>query len=189
MARPDDKKWKGAKGAAISLENDPKVQFLDQNATPRTTSLFYEHQREGLEPMYTLRPYPINGIPSLRQAYMAERDLTGYIFAEKYLYNYKHFIRLKSSKVIGAHIAEWEEELEILIRAESVSNLIKLAQEEGNLGMQAAKFIASKGYDKAGKGRPSKEDINKEAKRQVRLKEEVASARERIKLKSKESSS
>lgn len=182
MARRDNKNWRGAKGVGVTLDNDPKAHLLDANNRVRTASLFYEFQNHKFPPIYTLRPYPVGDLPSLRILYMQERDLTGYIFAEKYLYDYKHLEKLKATKIIGAYFSEWERELEILIRAEAVSNLIKQAAEGGPLGLQAAKFIASKGYEKEGKGRPTKKDIEAETKKQVKLKQDINDARDRIRL-------
>ena len=173
--------WKGAEGLEKSLAQDPKGYMLDGKGKPRTTSLFYEWNTTDMKPLYTLRPYEFEGLPSIKQLYMAERDLTGYIFANKHLYDYEHFLKIKKGKILGEYFNKWEEELELLIRAEAVSNLVKMSETEGALGLQAAKFVSAKGWDKAGKGRPTKEDIAKEAKKEVRLKNEILAARQRVK--------
>lgn len=172
--------WKGNEGLKKSLAQDPKSKFLDTKGRPRTGSLFHETNTTSSEPMYTLKPYDFDDCLSLKVLYMECRDLTGYLFAEKHLYNYKHFQRLRANKQFAEHFNDWEEELEVLIRAEAVHKMIEFSGAEGNMGLQAAKFIAQKGWDVKGKGRPSKEQVTAEARKQARIKEDILADRKRI---------
>jgi hypothetical protein len=178
----DKEEWKGFDAAKKSVAQDPKSRFLDSLGKTRTASLFVEKNVTSMEPMYTLRPFEYEGCPSLKKLYLEERDLTGYIFAEKHLYDYKHYLRLRANKALAPYFDEWEQELEILIRAESVQNLITMTNDKGNLGLQASKFIAAKGWESNGKGRPTKAQVEAETKKQAKIKDRVREARERIKL-------
>lgn len=184
-----DNEYKGQDGLEKSLAQDPKKHFLDSRGCLRTASLFYEtNTTTDYKPIYTLRPYEFEGLPSLKQLYLAEMDTTEYLFATKYLYDYAHWQKIKNNKIIFSHMKDWEEELEIKIRAEAVKQLQTMSKDTGNLGLQAAKFIASKGWEKNGKGRPSKEDIAKEAKKSAGIQKEIADDFSRIRLRNRNES-
>lgn len=173
--------FRGIESLKKSLAQDPKKQFLDQRGQVRTQSLFFETNTTDFEPMYTLRPYDLDGLPSLKRLYIECRDLTGYLFAEKYLYDYKHLQRLKNAKQFAHHLDEWEEELNILMEAEAIQNLVVTSKTPGPQGLQAAKFLAQKGWQSGTKGRPKKEDVQKEVKRQANKRKDLEEAKARIK--------
>lgn len=173
--------YKGQDGLDKSLAQDPKRHLLDGRGCVRTTSLFYETNTiKTLEPIYTLRPYDFEGLLSLKRLYLEEMDSTEYIFANKYMYDYKHWRKVKRNKHIQKYIKDWEEELEVKIRAEAVMQLQKMSKDSGNLGLQAAKFVAQKGWDKAGKGRPSKEEVTAEVRKSARIQQETTEDWNRI---------
>lgn len=179
MARDEDN-WKGYDGMMKSLAQDPKKQFLDGRGVPRTSSLFYEHNKTQLPTMFTLRAYDFEGVPSLKRLYLEEADLVGYNFAAKHLYSWAHWEKLRNNKVLGAEIDAWERELTLKIQSEAIEKVLAQANEPGATGLAAAKFIATKGWDKPTKGRPKKADIQAEARKAVVLKDQIKEAKARI---------
>ncbi len=153
---------------------DPKRHFLGAKMKMRTHNLFVEHCFDkDLKPLYTLKDFTYRGYPSLKKLYLEERDPTGYLFSHKYLYNYEHLLILKATKMIGHHIEAWERELEMLLEAENLQRLSEMAASTNPKyvaqSTSAAKFLASKGWRKDKKGRPSKSEVDGERKRQAEV--------------------
>jgi hypothetical protein len=80
-------------------------------------------------------------------------------------------LRLCENKVIRKHIDEWRDELEVKLRSKGVREVLKSAI-AGNY--QAAKFLADRGWDTRGAGRPSKADIEHEKKIQAAITDEYS---------------
>jgi len=133
-------------------------KFKDKMKRWRTLSLFRE---TALQP----RDNVLYTFEEARKLYIECGDPTGYKFATTYLGGWKHFNNLKGSAIIAAKIEEWEDELEIKLRADAVGNMIKLA--EGDKGYQANKFLVDGGWLKKGAGRPTKEAKRKAIKQHI----------------------
>lgn len=115
---------------------------------------------DGEDKLYKGKTYP-----SLKRLYLEHGDPKEYSFARKYLYDWNHWQRLCKNAIVGKHIKDWRAELELSLVSEGVSALIDLALNEKSY--QAAKYLADRGWDKEKVGRPSKEDIDGELKRQA----------------------
>lgn len=143
-----------------------KSKFIDSNGNPMTQSLFLEINYNTDYAVYTLKDYDhtYNGkvYPSLKKLYLAEEDPTEYLFANKYLLGWNHWMRICDNKVLSRYISNWREELEIKLRAMAVRALRDMCQSE-NGNFQAAKFLADRGWDKNKVGRPSKAELEKRA--------------------------
>jgi hypothetical protein len=143
-----------------------RVKLLDNAGRPLTQALFLELGYSEPYAMYTLKEqdHTWNGklYPSIKKLYIEADDPTEYAFATKYFLSWSHWKRLVENKVIGRYIAEWREELEIKLRSQAIRDIQNLcASENGNY--QAAKFLADRGWDKRGAGRPSKQEEEKRA--------------------------
>lgn len=102
-----------------------------------------------------------------KDLYIAERDVTGYQFAKKHLGGWVHFKALKNSPRLKPIIAEWQEELEVLLRCEAITKIIDLSKTDK--GYQAAKFLSDRGYVEKQVGRRTKDEIEKRAKIDAQL--------------------
>ena len=143
-------------------------QIKSANGKPRTKSLFYELSYDDpSEALFTLkeRDIEVRGQPmlSLQQLYvsMVPSDPTEYEFANKYLGGWKHWQRLQKCFPLKPFIKEWRAELEVKLRSEGIAAQRKLAA-KGNVN--AAKWLAEKGWDKRKAGTPSKAEIEGERK-------------------------
>lgn len=140
-----------------------KSKLVDTMGRPLTQSLFLEIGYSDYA-VYTLKEYdyPYKGkhYPSLKKLYIAEEDPTEYAFAEKHLLGWQHWKRLCENKVLGRHIEEWREELELKIRSQAIRDMVNMCANEGG-NYSAAKFLADRGWDKRAPGRPSKAEQEK----------------------------
>ncbi len=142
------------------LRHDYKDKFKDSQNRWRTKSLFWNIA-------LTPKEHVLFTFEEARILFLETNDPTGYRFAVDHLGGWKHFLLIKQSPVIGDKIAEWEEELEIKLRSESVRNMMKLSQ--GDKGYQANKFLIDGGWIQKKAGRPTKEAIKKNHKMQQNM--------------------
>jgi hypothetical protein len=148
--------------------------MLDGMGRFRTQSLFLE-LGYAEEALFTLKDFDHewNGkiYPSLKRLYLEMADPTEYAFATEYLLNWRHWQRICENKVLGRHIDEWRDELEVKLRSKAILDAIHAAK-DGNF--QAAKWVADRGWSTKGRGRPSKEEVERETKIQARISDEYS---------------
>ncbi len=153
---PDKSKFKDEKGRYI-------VQGLFLEIHYNTDLAYYT--LDGEDKMYKGKLYK-----SLKKLYLKEQDLNEWSFATKYLYDWPHWKRLCGNALLKRHIEQWREELALKARSEGIATLLHLATNENSY--QAAKWLADEGWVKRGRGRPSKAEIENEAKRRAAIEEE-----------------
>ena len=153
-----------------------KNKLRDGRGRPLTQSLFLEVGYNTDFAVYTQKDedYEYNGVvyPSLKKLYLAHEDPTEYDFACTYLLGWEHWQRICRNKMFKKMVENWREELELKLRSQAVRDIIELST--GDKGFQAAKWLADKGWDKRGAGRPSKEDIERETAVQSKLDQEYS---------------
>ena len=106
--------------------------------------------------------YIIYTLSEARDLFIECNDPTGYIFSKKYLGGYQHWLALKESPAVAPHILQWEEELEIKLRAEALQNIYN--DSCGEKSYQASKYLVEGGWKPKTMGRPSRAAIQKEAR-------------------------
>ena len=122
-----------------------------------TTGLFHETAtKEGTA---------IMSLDEGRKRFVELGDMTGYLFATKYLGGYPHWKALEASS-FSSHIEDWREELEVKLRCESLS---RIADEASHGHFQANKFLADRGWETRGAGRPTREEVKKNVARESRV--------------------
>ena len=146
-------------------------------AQPQTKGLFYEttlpEERPVFGTKWTLKEKDLvadgKTYISMKRVYLEMEDVTEYDFAMAALGSYKHWERLVESPIIRRHIDQWRKELNLKLKARAMKSIIKAATEDEKLSFQAMKYLADNEYiDKKNKrGRPSKEEINAELKKEV----------------------
>lgn len=149
-----------------------KAIMKDTMGRPLTQSLFLEPNYNAEYAYYTLdgedKEYKGRVYPSLKRLYLEMEDPTEYEFATTYLIDWPHWKRICSNAILFRHVEEWREELELKLRSIGIRQMLDLAADNA----QAAKFLAEKGWDKQGAGRPKKERAESERRVQDRLAEE-----------------
>lgn len=144
--------------------------LVGKNGNYLTESLFFETNRDrrAYKPLFTLKPQEHKGLPSLKEIYLSYRDPTEYKFAREVLGSWQHWELLTSLSWFKPHVDEWRKELMVSLRAEAADAALGVLRDPGaqaSTKMQAARFIADKGWDeKPTKGRPKKEDVRREAR-------------------------
>lgn len=150
-----------------------KDQLKDTMGRPLTQSLFIEFGYNLQYALFTLNDedkiYQEKVYPSLKKLYLEIGDPTEYQFAKQCLLGWRHWVRICENKLFKPFLAEWRDELEVSLRSEGVLSV--MSQSENNF--QAAKWIADKGWDKKGVGRPTKADKSREASIKDRLGDEL----------------
>lgn len=159
-----------------------KSKLKDTQGRPLTQSLFLELGYNTKYAIFTLgdedRTYKGKDYISLKKRFLEMEDVTEYVFANMYLLNWDHWQRLNANKLLTAHFEKWRYELELSIRASAIQAII--SESSGEKGFQAAKWLASKGWDKRGPGRPSKEQIVHERAIQNSIEDEFVRDAERM---------
>lgn len=152
-----------------------KAQMLDTSGRPITQSMFLEIGYSEAA-IYTFKDqdhtYEGKVYPSLKRLYLLEEDPTEYEFSNKYLLGWRHWNRLCENKLIRKEIDEWRIELEMKLRSRAVKEMIKSAEKGG---VQASKWLADRGWEQRGAGRPSKVDIASEKVLMARVDSEYSS--------------
>lgn len=141
----------------LSLMKDKQNRLI-------TKGMFIETATDDRFVQYTLKDWHWQVgdkvYPSLKQLFLHVEDPTGYFFANKYLYNFPHWERIKDNKEIGAWLDGWQEELEVKLQAQAIEDMKVLsASDQGNFS--ASKFLAKREYNMRQAGRPSKAEKEK----------------------------
>lgn len=153
-----------------------KDAMIDTKGAPITQGLFLETSYGNPENViYTLKSrdhvYKGKTLPSIKRLFLQMEDITEYEFAYEYFLDWDHWQRIKANKLVAKHIEGWGDELEIKMRC----NAIRRIQESSDDGsFQASKFLADRGWEKRGAGRPSKSEVEREEKIQERIDDEFA---------------
>lgn len=104
---------------------------------------------------------------SLKRLFLEHDDPTEYTFAKEVLGGWAHWKVLQKQKDVANLLKDWREEKEIALRSDAIVKMIDMASEEG-ASFQTVKWVTDAGWaPKQTKGRPTKEQINKEAKRKA----------------------
>lgn len=146
-----------------------KSKFKDSNGRYLVQGVFLEDRYDPEMATYTFagedKDYKGKIFPSLKRLYLEEGDPTEYLFATKYLYDWNHWKRMCNNAVCKKHIEEWRSELELSLMADGIQSIIQAATSDGHF--QASKYLADRGWDVKGRGRPSKEELEGELKKRA----------------------
>lgn len=160
-----------------------KEQMVDSTGRPLTQSLFLELGYSAAA-IYTLKEdhYEYNGrlYPSVKRLYVETNDPTEYEFARQFFLGWKHWQRISDNKAIKPYVDEWREELEVKLRSLAVKRVI--AHSASPTGLQAAKWLADRGWSTRGAGRPTKAEIEGEKARHIKIEDEYSADVSRLQL-------
>jgi hypothetical protein len=165
--------------------------FLDTRGVSLTKGLFWEFEygqrKRGVnyyKPIYNLREYDHHETYSLKKLYLELMDPTEYQVASQLFYSWKHWQKLCETEWFKEHVEAWRSELEIKLTSEAYHTIAQQAAVGGKDAVPAAKYLAERGWEKKKKGRPSKEEVAGERKKQAGLRKVVDNDAERIGIKS-----
>lgn len=153
--------------AEEALTENPFVIHTGQR---KLKALFFETTgADKSSVVYTLKDRDHEGYPSLYKLYMACDDITEYVFATTYLDSWEHWEMLCQCTWFKPYIARWRRELELRAKAKALKNIQTLAADPTSKEFhQANKFLVTGGWKEAsptkGRGRPSKEEVQKAAR-------------------------
>lgn len=149
-----------------------KSKFKDPMGRPLTQSLFLEPVYNTDYAFYTLddddKTYKGKIYYSLKKLYLDMEDPIEYEFATTYLLGWNHWKKICNNAILDRHISEWRDELELKLMSAGVSSML----EQSDQNMQAAKWLAERGWSKRGAGRPKKEEMERDRQLHDRLDEE-----------------
>ena len=161
-----------------------------------TTSLFYERTR-AKDGDLSLCLFSIDGrekvnqsdgssLINARKTFVELEDPTGYKWAEQYLESYDHFTRFLAASWFVEELDKWKEEIRIRLQSKSIDLVHKLLYDEDapeGTRLSAAKYLAEEGWTKKqSKGRPSKQAVKAELKRETAKQKALREDAERIGL-------
>lgn len=159
----------------------------------QTKGLFYEttlpDERPEFGTSWTLKEKDLivgdKTYKSMKRVYLDMEDVTEYDFAMATLNSYKHWERLVESPIIRKHIDQWRKELNLKLKARAMKAIINAATVDEKSSFQAMKYLADNEYldKKAKRGRPSKEEVSAELRREVEINKTFKDDAERIGLK------
>lgn len=159
----------------------------------QTKALFFEttlpEYRIEMEPEWTLKErdhlaHDGKTYRSMKKIYIEMEDVTEYEFALATLGSFTHWETLCKSPWFKEHIDQWRKELNLKMKAKGMRSIIGAATTAENLSFQAMKYLADNQYiDKGSKrGRPSKEDVKAELKKETEANRVFRDDAERIGL-------
>lgn len=165
--------------------------FKDGKGRWLTIALFWEYRASSEEnvALFCLkdddhvdddgRPYV-----SLKKRYMSYNHIPLYEheFACAELGGWEHWERLQANKYIRGEIDAWRREYDIMLRCRSVKAIMETASLKDARGLQAARWLAEKGYVDKRPGRVSKDELAREAAISLAAKETLADDMKRLGL-------
>lgn len=174
-------------GSDILAQIGPDIfkSFKDSQGRFRTLSLFREEKHDSYPAFFTLKPYDIDGYPSLYKKYMDIADPTEYQVAIQLFGSWAHWQQLASTKWFREYLDDWRKELQVKLDSQRYHEMVtNIADPKTTVA--ATKWLADRygtGEDKASKrGRPSKEEVANNMKRLTREKQDTSEDAARIGL-------
>lgn len=159
--------------------------FKDNTGRYRTRSLFREYEVKGYEALFTLASEDKDGYISLKRKYLEIADPTEYKFSLSVFgpNGWEHWTKLKGLAFLKPSVERWREELDVLLSSQVTSGMQKAAK---GGSVPALKWLADKGWSTkpapSKKGRPTKEEVERELKAALRTQDYLDEDAERLGL-------
>jgi|SRR6478609_834378 len=170
MRTLDKQPYKGASGAWLT-----EALFFDRMA-PKPQDQW------PVKPLFTLFDRR-DGYRCACDDFIALEDPTGYLWAMTYLGDYNHWERLMRTPWFPEVFEEWRRRLAIKQQSEAIAKIRAISETSGPQALAAAKYLAEQGWlPKATKGRPTKEQVAAELKKETKVQQELLDDADRIGL-------
>jgi len=150
-----------------------------------TQGLFLEVSQTPASILYTLqtwdKAYKGKPVLSLHKLYVEMEDIAEFDFANKYFGNYEHWLRIKCKVFFKPYYTAMVKELNAKLRSRSMKTMLQQVA-DGTATQATLKFLANYEYDVIkGAGRPSKQHVENEVKKEAKLHTIYSNDLERIK--------
>lgn len=149
-----------------------KPLFKNAMGTRFLRELFYETTNaDKSNVVYTLKNEDHEGYPSLYRIYMTYEDPTEYTFAIDNLADWEHWERLLECSWFKEYVTKWRREAEIRQKSKALARVLEESRSGSKEALNANKYLLEKRWvekDSPARGRPSKEEIKKEAEKELR---------------------
>jgi hypothetical protein len=139
-------------------------------------------------PVFTLKDRNLvkDGITywSIKNLYFSYDHVPGfeYQFAKDVFGSWEHWqLLVESGDLVREYIEAWRDEMTIRLQARALESLFKTALFEGSKGTPAARYLADRGWE-VKRGRPSKDEVEREKKIAAGVHDEVQKDIERLGL-------
>ncbi len=160
-----------------------QTSLRDSRGRFRTQSLFFEMHTGGPDTaVYTLKARDHNGLPSARQLYLECGDPTEWQAAYTLLGGWQHWQRLCKVAWFKPYLTEWREALEVKLRSQGIQQIAAIAGGKSPGALQAARWMAERGWEPKKTGRPTKAEKEAELKKQAMIDDEVDEDLSRISI-------
>ena len=164
-------------------------KYLDTQGRFRTISLFVEYgYNEKYPPIYTLgaSSKEKGGVvyPSLKDVYLSYDHIPGqeYFFAMDVFGSWDHWTWLASKTQVKGVIAEWRKELDIRNKAQAMRTILAQSRDREK-GLQAARLLVTDEHLEKKRGRPSKEEVERNTKVAAGVRDDLEQDMARLGLK------
>ena len=156
-------------------------KFKDKQGRWRTQSLFIEYNKD--DPLFTLKDRDVSpDVRSFARLYLELADPTEYTQAKTLVGGWEHWQALCGSQWFSNFIAPLREELEVKLRSEAIVATYEIMQRRDKSALPAAKFFTDTMYNQRKQGRPSKAEVQAEARKRAMIKERLEKDAERLNL-------
>lgn len=163
------------------------MDIMDSNNLKDTTgrwltqALFLEksYGSKVASPLYTMKDQDYNGLPSFTRLFLEIGDPTCWRQANELLGGWDHWKALMSSEWFREYAETLLEKLDVKLRSEAVLAM-ELLKSKGDF--RAAQFFAKEDYKPKRAGRPSKAQVEAEARKQAEIESRVAQDAARLGL-------
>lgn len=163
--------------------------MLDTSGRFRTISLFYEFGvNDKYPPLFTTKARDLTvgetTYRSLKAIYFSYDHLpeNEYDFALDVFGSWDHWIWISTKSQLRPTIKAWREELEIKIKADAMRTMIQQSRDPEK-GLQAARALLGGEHKGTRRGRPSKDEVERETKIAAGVRDSLEQDMERIGLK------
>ena len=142
-------------------------KFRNKSNTRYLKGLFFEECfGDKSSVLYTLKDEDHLGYPSLYRLYMESPDPTEYEFANDHLDGWDHWTMLCNCSWFQPIVERWRKEREVRDLSANITRMRDIADSTTHQSaFTALKFLIDRPWIKSTKGRPSKEDVRKEAQK------------------------
>lgn len=129
--------------------------------------------------IYTLKDWDheVDGVvyKSLYRLYMETNDPTEWKFATSHLDGWEHWEILCETSWFRPLVERWRKELELRMKSQALARIMSEAKTGSKEAFTANKYLLEKGWEPKDtkRGRPSKEEIRKEAKEVLNIQNRI----------------
>jgi hypothetical protein len=164
--------------------------FRNEKNSRYTKGLFFEMTlpESRSSAIYTLKDWDheVDGVvyKSLYRLYMETNDPTEWKFATTHLDGWEHWEILCNCSWFKAYVSRWRRELELRMKSEALARIMRESKAGSRESFQASRYLLEKGWEPkdSKRGRPSKDEIAREARNVVEERERLDKDFERLSI-------